>query len=49
MNDNKEKTTSPKKQNFKKYPQLQRLKLEQLDGVAGGPAGDGCPWCIFHY
>ena len=35
MNNNRQKATHPEKTDIKKFPQLQKLQLEQLDGVAG--------------
>ncbi len=32
----KKPTKTPRQQNLKKLPQLTQLKLEQLEGVAGG-------------
>ncbi len=40
MNNNRQKPTAPEKTNVKKIPRLQKLRLEQLDGVAGGPIVD---------
>ena len=37
MKNTKQQPTNPQQQKLKKLPQLQLLKLEQLDGVAGGP------------
>ena len=36
MKNNKQNPTHPEKTNFKKLPQLQKLQLEQLEGLAGG-------------
>ena len=47
MKNNAPKTINLKTAKVKKLPQLQQLRLEELEQVAGGPAGDGCPWCIF--
>ena len=41
MNNKTPKPTHPQQQNLKKLPQLQLLKLEQLDGVSGGPRPRG--------
>ena len=41
MTNNRQKPTHSEKTNLKKIPQLQPLNLEQLDGVAGGPANVG--------
>ncbi len=38
------KTNKSKKDQAKKLPQLQKLHLEQLEWVAGGP-NDTCPAC----
>ncbi len=46
MKNNTSKTINLKTAKVKKPPQLQQLQLEELEQVAGGPAGDGCPWCI---
>ena len=39
MKNNRQKTTHPEKTNIKKITGLQKLRLEQLEGLAGGPVG----------
>ncbi len=41
MKNNRQKTTHPEKTDLKKIAGLQKLQLEQLDDLAGGPvSGD---------
>ncbi|MDJ0591777.1 MAG: hypothetical protein QNJ72_17560 [Pleurocapsa sp. MO_226.B13] len=40
MTNNRQKATHPEKTDIKKLPLLQKLQLEQLDGVVGGLLSD---------
>ncbi|MGK7896047.1 MAG: hypothetical protein AB4372_21155 [Xenococcus sp. (in: cyanobacteria)] len=40
-------TTGLEKTKKPKLPRLTKLNLKQLKEISGGPAGDGCPWCIY--